>query len=63
MRVTRIRRTKFLAVITPGDWRTGLSVRIAASLGDRTVRAENAVPVGDGLVRVTLTEMQVRRER
>jgi ribosomal protein S27AE len=60
MRVTRIRRTRYLALAMPGDLRAGHRVRITAAHGDRLVHAENSARVSPGLVRLTVTEMSFR---
>ena len=58
MRVTRITRTRYLALARPGGLRDGTVTRLTASQGERTVRAENTSPAGAYLLRLTVTEFR-----
>lgn len=56
MRITRVKRTRHLALVKPGDQREHLRVRLTATQGERTVSAQNSVPAARGLVWLTVTE-------
>lgn len=58
MKVTRIRRSRHLAQVRPGDLRASLAVRVTASRREQTLLAVHSVPAARGLVWVTVTEME-----
>lgn len=57
MRVTRVKRARYLAAVKPGGLRDGLTVRLTASQEEQVVHAESTVPAAPGLVWLTVTEV------
>ena len=57
MRVTRVRRTRYLAAAAPGSSRNGCSVRLTASREGRFLYGESTSPASPGLVWLTVTEV------
>jgi hypothetical protein len=57
VKVTRVKRSRFLAMVKPGSVRNGCHVKLTASQGERTVHAENSTPAAPGLVWLTVTEV------
>jgi len=57
VRVTRVRRTRYLAAAAPGSSRNGCSVRLTASREGRFLYGESTSPASPGLVWLTVTEV------